>query len=101
MRRLRYSINVTLDGCVDHRAIIPNEDTHRHATESLERADALLFGRVIYQMMEEGWRRPVPAGTRPEWMEPFALALAEMGLIDDVELPSGSIALRYRPLNDR
>ncbi|MGA2561095.1 MAG: dihydrofolate reductase family protein [Terracidiphilus sp.] len=72
MRPLRYSINVTLDGCCDHRAIIPDEDQHRHATENLKQADALLFGRVIYQMMEEGWRPPAQAGVRPEWMEPFA-----------------------------
>jgi len=72
MRPLRYSINVTLDGCCDHRAIIPDEDLHRHATNILAQADALLFGRVIYQMMESAWRPPAPAGARPEWMEPFA-----------------------------
>lgn len=72
MRPLRYSINVTLDGCCDHRAIIPDEDLHRHAAEILAQADALLFGRVIYEMMEAAWRPPAPAGTRPDWMEPFA-----------------------------
>ena len=72
MRPLRYSINVTLDGCCDHRAIIPDEDLHRHAAENLAQADALLCGRVIYEMMEAAWRGPGPAGTRPEWMEPFA-----------------------------
>lgn len=72
MRRLRYSINVTLDGCVDHRAAIPNEDVHRHALEGIARADALIFGRVTYEMMEVGWRYPAPPGARPEWMEPFA-----------------------------
>jgi dihydrofolate reductase len=72
MRPLRYSINVTVDGCCDHRAIPPTEDTHRHAIRNLEQADALLFGRVTYQMMEEGWRQPVPPGARPEWMESFA-----------------------------
>ena len=72
MRPLRYSINVTLDGCCDHRAIIPDEDLHRHAAEILNQADALLFGRVIYEMMEAAWRPPAPAGTRPDWMEPFA-----------------------------
>jgi dihydrofolate reductase len=45
---------------------------HRHATKSIDQADALLFGRVTYEMMETGWRRPAPAGARPEWMEPFA-----------------------------
>ena len=72
MRPLRYSINVTLDGCCDHRGIPADEDLHRHAAENLERADALLFGRVIYEMMEAAWRPPGPTGARPDWMEPFA-----------------------------
>ncbi|HEX9099522.1 MAG TPA: dihydrofolate reductase family protein, partial [Candidatus Dormibacteraeota bacterium] len=72
MRPLRYSINVTLDGCCDHREGIVDEDLHRHATENLEQADALLFGRVTYEMMEAAWRPPAPAGERPDWMEPFA-----------------------------
>ena len=72
MRPLRYSINVTLDGCIDHRAMIPDQDLHRHAVENLSQADALLFGRVTYEMMEAAWRWPAPAGARPEWMEPFA-----------------------------
>ena len=75
MRPLRYSINVTLDGCCDHRAIVPDEDMHLHAAVSIERADALLFGRVTYELMETGWR-PVARGARPDWMpdwmEPFA-----------------------------
>jgi dihydrofolate reductase len=72
MRPLRYSINVTLDGCCDHRAIVPDEELHRRAADMLARSDALLFGRVTYEMMEAGWRSPAPAGARPAWMEPFA-----------------------------
>jgi len=72
MRPLRYSINVTLDGCCDHREGIVDEDLHRHATENLAQADALLFGRVIYEMMEAAWRGPAAAGARPDWMKPFA-----------------------------
>ena len=72
MRPLRYSINVTLDGCCDHRAIPADEDLHRHAVKNLDRADALLFGRVTYEMMEAAFRPPAPAGARPDWMEPFA-----------------------------
>ncbi|MGH8706907.1 MAG: dihydrofolate reductase family protein [Burkholderiales bacterium] len=72
MRPLRYSINVTLDGCCDHRVMFPDEDLHRHAVENLNRADALLFGRVTYQMMEAAFRSPAPRGARPDWMEPFA-----------------------------
>ena len=72
MRPLRYSINITLDGCCDHRAMIPDEDLHRNAVENLNQADALLFGRVTYEMMEAAWRQPAPVGARPDWMEPFA-----------------------------
>ena len=42
------SVNVTLDGCCDHRAMIANEDLHRDAAETTAQADALLFGRVSY-----------------------------------------------------
>lgn len=72
MRPLRYFINVTLDGCCDHRAGFPDLDLHRHAMEAISRADALLYGRVTYEMMEAGWRHAAPPGARPEWMEPFA-----------------------------
>jgi dihydrofolate reductase len=72
MRPLRYSINVTLDGNCDHREAFADEDLHRHAAENLDQADALLFGRVTYEMMEAAWRGPAPVGTRPDWMEPFA-----------------------------
>ena len=76
MRPLRYSINVTLDGCCDHRAIVPDEDLHRHAVENIQRADALLFGRVTYEMMEDAWREPARTGVRPDWMEPWGLPFA-------------------------
>jgi dihydrofolate reductase len=72
MRSLRYSINVTLDGCCDHRAIPADQDLHRHAIENLEQADALLFGRVTYEMMEAAFRPAARAVARPDWMEPFA-----------------------------
>lgn len=70
MRPLRYSINLTLDGCCDHRGIPADEELHRHAIENLTQADALLFGRVIYQMMEAAWRPPL-SETMPAWMKPF------------------------------
>jgi len=72
MRPLRYSINVTLDGCCDHCAIPADEELHRHAIASLDQADALLFGRVTYEMMEAAFRPPARTGARPDWMELFA-----------------------------
>jgi dihydrofolate reductase len=75
MRPLRYSINITLDGCCDHRAGSTDEELHRYWAEKLAQADALLFGRVTYEMMEAAWRLPA-TGVRPDrmadWMEPFA-----------------------------
>jgi dihydrofolate reductase len=75
MRPLRYSINITLDGCCDHRAGSTDEELHRYWAENLAEADALLFGRVTYEMMEAAWR-PAAPGVRPDWMadwmEPFA-----------------------------
>ena len=72
MRPLRYSINVTLDGCCDHRAIPADEGLHRHAVENLDRADALLFGRVTYEMMEAAWRLSARTEAIPHWVQPFA-----------------------------
>jgi dihydrofolate reductase len=72
MRPLRYSINVTLDGCGDHRAGIADEELHRHHTANLAQADALLFGRVTYQMMEAAWRPSPQADQKPDWTRPFA-----------------------------
>src|SRR5207237_920464 len=59
MRPLRYSINVTLDGCCHHEAgLPPDEESMRYWTAEMGRADALLFGRVTYEMMESAWRQP-------------------------------------------
>ncbi len=112
MRPLRYSINVTLDGCCDHREGIPDEDLHRHAAENIERADGLLFGRVIYEMMEAAFRPPARTLDRVDWNAELvrgdlgeavqrlkresgkglfvgglklAQALTELGLIDEYE----------------
>src|SRR5260370_26043720 len=97
MRPLRYSINVTLDGCCDHRAISPDEDMDRHAIEHLDRADALLLGRVTYEMMEAAFRPPAETETRPDLMEPFARAIyaakkyAVASALDRVAWTSGPV----------
>jgi dihydrofolate reductase len=95
VRPLRYSINVTLDGCVHHEAgLPPDEESMRYWAAAMERADALLFGRVTYQMMESAWRKPA-TGTWPEWMGereiPFAEAIHQAkkyvvsSTLDDVD----------------
>src|SRR3954462_4610023 len=70
MRPLRYSINLTLDGCCDHRAGSPDEELHRHHAKNLEQADALLFGRGTYEMREAAWWSVAQTGWRPAWMRP-------------------------------
>ena len=49
-----------------------DEELHRHAVENLEQADALLFGRVTYEMMEAAFRPRAGTADRPDWTEPFA-----------------------------
>jgi dihydrofolate reductase len=70
VRPLRYSINVTVDGCCHHEGPRPTEAMHRYTAEILARADALILGRVTYEMMEAGWRSPSPE--MPEWARLFA-----------------------------
>lgn len=77
MRPLRYAINVTLDGCCHHEAgLPPDEESMRFWTAELERADALLFGRVTYEMMQSAWRLPA-TGAWPEWMDAWQVPFAE------------------------
>jgi dihydrofolate reductase len=49
---------------------------HRNAVENFARADALLLGRVTYEMMEAAWRAPAQTGAKPDWMEPWMLPFA-------------------------
>jgi dihydrofolate reductase len=107
MRPLRYSINVTLDGCCDHHEMVADEDLHRHAIENLNRADALLFGRETYEMMESAFRSPVQ-GAMPAWMEPFARTIdaakkyvvsSKLGRVDwNAELVHGDLGSAVQQL---
>lgn len=77
MRPLRYSINVTLDGCCHHEAgLPPDEESMGYWTAEMTRVDALLFGRVTYEMMQSAWRRPA-TGVWPDWMDDSEIAFAE------------------------
>jgi dihydrofolate reductase len=77
MRPLRYSINVTLDGCCHHEAgLPPDEESMRYWTVAMQRPDALLLGRVAYQMMESAWREPATGGW-PDWMGEREIPFAE------------------------
>ena len=55
MGRLTFSINLTLDGCLDHREGIADDETHAFFTELMDAYGAMLWGRVTYEMMESYW----------------------------------------------
>lgn len=77
MRTLRYSINVTLDGCSHHEAgIPPDPESMGYWTDQMATADALILGRVTYDMMQSAWRRPV-SGVWPDWMDEWEVPFAE------------------------
>lgn len=77
MRPLRYAINVTLDGCVHHEAgVAPDEELMGFWTAGMQRADAVLYGRVTYEMMQEAWRRPA-SGVWPDWMDEWEIPFAD------------------------
>ena len=69
MGRLTFGINVTLDGCVDHREGIADDETHAFFTRLMDENGAMLWGRVTYEMMEIYW----PAVARGEVEAPPAM----------------------------
>jgi dihydrofolate reductase len=52
---LTFALNVTLDGCCDHREGVADDEMLRYWTRVMDAAGAMLFGRLTYEMMEEGW----------------------------------------------
>jgi len=69
MGLLTFSLNVTLDGCVDHQEGIADDETHAYFTHLMDECGAMLWGRVTYEMMESYW----PAVARGDIEAPPAL----------------------------
>ena len=74
MRKLIAAINMTLDGFCDHTAIIPDEEIHRHYTDLLSNADAILYGRITYQLMQF-WQTLIKNPSGEKSMDDFAIAI--------------------------
>lgn len=69
MGLLTFALNLTLDGCVDHREGVVDDETHAHYTRLMDQAGAMLWGRVTYELMEAYW----PAVARREVEAPPAM----------------------------
>lgn len=74
MRKLVAGINMTLDGFCDHTAIIPDEEIHQHYADLLSNADAILYGRITYQLMEY-WQTVVKNPTGKKAIDEFAVVM--------------------------
>lgn len=74
MRKIIAAINMTLDGYCDHTAITPGEEIHHHYADLLKKADAILYGRITYQLMQF-WQTLVEKPSGEQSMDEFALAI--------------------------
>ncbi|WNQ10850.1 dihydrofolate reductase family protein [Paenibacillus aurantius] len=72
MGRIIMMMNVTLDGCCDHTQMIADEELHRYTEELIDQSDGLLFGRKIYQLMEQFWPAIASSGEGPPFTVDFA-----------------------------
>ena len=99
MRKVIAGINMTLDGFCDHTAGIPDEEIHQHYTELLNEGDAILYGRITYQLMEY-WRPLVKNPSGEKTMDDFAKAIDKIPKIvfshtlKNVEWESAKLANR-------
>ena len=77
MGKVLYSMNVSLDGYIeDANGSIdfsaPGEDVHRTANEQARQSAAFLFGRRLYEVMEEPWTTAARRDDLPEVEAEFA-----------------------------
>ena len=75
MGLLTFSINVTLDGCVDHQEGIADDETHAFFTRLMDEGGAMLWGRVTYEMMESYWPTLVKTPSGKKSLDDFAMAM--------------------------
>jgi dihydrofolate reductase len=74
MRKIIAAINMTIDGFCDHTIILPDEEIHEHYTNLLKDADAVLYGRITYQLMQY-WQTLIKTPSGEKSMDDFAMAI--------------------------
>lgn len=74
MRKIIAGLNMTLDGVCDHTKGIFDDEIHQYYADMLRDADAILFGRITYQLMEF-WKTVIDNPTGNPSMDDFAIAI--------------------------
>jgi dihydrofolate reductase len=79
MGKVLYSMNVSLDGYIEDpngsiEFSAPDDDVHRMANEQARQASAFLFGRRLYEVMEEAWTAAASLHDLPDVEAEFARA---------------------------
>lgn len=77
MRKIIAATNMTIDGICDHTVLHPDAEVHQHYAELLGAADAILYGRITYQLMEF-WRTFLEKPSEDETMNDFAKAIDQV-----------------------
>jgi dihydrofolate reductase len=77
MRKVIAAINMTLDGYCDHTAVSPGQEIHQHYTDLLYEADAILYGRITFHLMEF-WRTLLEKPSGEKSMDDFAVAIDQV-----------------------
>ena len=80
MRKIIAAINMTIDGFCDHTAGLPDEEIHQHYTDLLNDADAILYGRITYQLMQY-WQTLIKDPSGEKSMDDFAMAIDKISKI--------------------
>jgi dihydrofolate reductase len=75
MGLLTFGLNVTLDGCCDHREGIADDELHDYFTQLMDAAGAMLWGRVTYELMESAWPAVARDENAPRAMQEWARKL--------------------------
>lgn len=75
MGLLTFGINVTLDGCCDHRVGIVDDELHDYFTGLMDDAGAMLWGRTTYELMESAWPAIARDEKAPRAMREWAIKL--------------------------
>jgi dihydrofolate reductase len=113
MRKTIAAINMTVDGFCDHTSLMADDEIHQHYTALLNSADALLYGRITYQLMKDYWPALVKNPSGNKQTDAFAMAIDKIQKIvfsrtmenagwNNATLATGSIkeemlALRRQP----